>query len=74
MQFVAVEPTEHSQELIGLRSCLFIAGGSYIITNIFAHRAGWHVDYGLMWLHNPLMMQGATPKIVETQLRLIFSS
>jgi len=52
---------------------LFIGGGGCdIITRIVAHNPIQQFDYGLMKLHNPLIIEEVTSKIIETRLTLMF--
>jgi hypothetical protein len=46
--------------------------GSNLIDSIFAHEGGQYSDYRLTPLHSPVIINDATPKIIDTRLRLIF--
>jgi len=50
----------------------FLAGGSDIVTSIFAHKGGWYIDDGLTPMDSALSVYNARPKIGDAPLTLIF--
>jgi len=48
-----------------------ILGSSHIIDNNIAHKGGQYLDYTLLLLRSPLIVQDARPKIVDVSLTLI---
>jgi len=61
-----VKPVRHCHEH------LFLAGGSDIVTNIFASKGSQYNDYGEIQLHRPLIVEDARPNIVDAPLTIIF--
>jgi len=59
------------QKSLTLLSHSFLGGGSDIVSSCFAYKGGQYINYGLMSLHIPWIVQDKRPKLVDDRLTLI---
>jgi len=62
----------YEQKSLTLCWHLLLNDSNHFLAIIFAHTGGQYIEFGLMLLNSPWIIQDVSPKIVEAQLTFLF--